>query len=201
MGGRSQSQGTGYRVPESLDDVLAQALAYLAHGASDPGSRWRRLSLATTGTDLRPQARTVVLRAFDTRQRLLDVHTDARSAKAAELRRAPFASLHGWDEALRVQLRASGPVSLHVQDEVAGDSWARLRPESRATYGVMPGPGTVIADPDAIAASGDTAAYRVFCVIRLRIEVLEWLHLAQSSHRRARFCWHGSNLTTMWLVP
>ena len=183
-----------------MNDDLPDWACHLRAGAEDPGSAWRNLALGTVGLDGTPQVRTVVLRRFS--NLALDVHTDVRSAKHAELRANPMATLHGWDSASRIQLRACGPASLHVGDAVAAESWAELRAATRATYRVKPGPGTPLTDsgnptPDA----SEPEAQKVFCVVRLAIRTVDWLHLAEGGHRRARFTWTGDSPTATWLVP
>ena len=186
---------------DTLDGILSDALARLQDGAANPGSPWRTMGLATAGLDATPRVRTVVLRRFDQPTRALDVHTDTRSAKHAELQANRAATLHGWDPAARVQLRASGHTSLHTTDDVADAAWANLRPESRATYRVMPGPGTTLSAPDMAGQADEAGARSVFCAVRLTLARLEWLHLGQGSHRRARFTWEEGGRQAMWLVP
>lgn len=180
-------------MPETFPDWEA----HFARGAADPGSPWRNLALGTIGLDGAPQIRTVVLRRFA--GLALDVHTDTRSRKFAELQAAPAATLHGWDAAGRIQLRAAGHASLHTNDVVADESWAALRPQTRATYRVQPGPGTLLPsadNPTPDASEGE--ARRVFCVIRLSVLTVDWLHLAEGAHRRARF---GADGGAVWVVP
>ena len=185
-----------------LAAVLRQAWALLADGGQNPGSAWRNLALATAGLDGMPQVRTVVLRRSDEAARELEVHTDRRSAKHAELLANPRATLHGWDAAARVQLRAAGTVRLHQADPVAASAWQALRPASRATYLVASAPGTPKDTPaDSAASTDEAAAQEAFCVVRLTIERLDYLHLQQGSHRRARFVWAESGAAAMWLVP
>jgi hypothetical protein len=184
-----------------LTTVFAEALAHLGQGATNPGSPWRNLALASVGLDGAPQIRTVVLRSFDSAARRLDVHTDTRSTKHAELTANPFAALHGWDSATHIQLRASGGVTLHNRDVVAAQAWADLRPASRATYRVRPGPGTKIEHPESLAQGDDADGYACFCVVRLHLARLEYLHLGQTSHRRARFEWADGARIATWLVP
>jgi hypothetical protein len=126
---------------ETLDGVLADSLACLARGAADPGSAWRNPTLLTIGADGTPQARTVVLRGFDPALRRLEIHTDTRSAKHAELLANATCGLHGWDHVAGIQLRLTGRASLHAGDPVADAAWAGLRPRTRQTYRVRPGPG------------------------------------------------------------
>ncbi len=182
-----------------LEAVLAEAFALLAEGAEDPGSAWRNMTLATVDAALAPQARTVVLRGLDRAARVLEVHTDRRSAKFDQVQRHPRVALHGWDAARAVQLRANGIAVLHVADETSRAAWARLRPQSRATYAVDPGPGHPLARPGEAGTGADAEA--VFCVMHIRLDALEFLHLGQGSHRRARFIWSGGVCSPMWLVP
>ncbi len=173
---------------------------HFTDGAADPGSPWRNLALGTVGLDGAPQVRTVVLRRFS--GSALDVHTDTRSAKYAELRANPAATLHGWDAASSIQLRASGPARLHVGDGVAEESWAGLREQTRATYRVQPGPGTELKGPENPDADAtDAEAKLVFCVIRLEIRKLDWLQLAKGGHQRARFTWAEGAVMAEWVVP
>ena len=173
---------------------------HFTEGAADPGSVWRNLALGTVGLDGTPQVRTVVLRGFS--GRVLEVHTDTRSAKHAELLACPAATLHGWDAAGRIQLRASGVARLHVGDDVAGAAWAALRGRTRATYRVRPGPGTALAGPDNPTPDGpEDEARQVFCVIRLALHRLDWLHLAEGGHRRAVITWTDGAERGGWVVP
>jgi hypothetical protein len=181
--------------------VLSSALALLSDAASCPGSAWRNLTLATTAACGMPQARMVVLRHVDAAKRQIDIHTDLRSAKIEALRHTPAALLHGWDAARRIQLQLSGPITLHANDDIAAGAWQSLREASRATYGRMPGPGTPIGQPGQTTPQSESEAFAIFCVARMQLQTLEWLHLGQGCHRRARFCWHHDICETTWLVP
>ena len=186
---------------DTLEDILADALARLEQGRRRPrqlvaqhGAGYHR-----AGRLCRRRARWCCA-ASTAPARVLEVHTDTRSAKHAELRARSSATLHGWDAGAQVQLRISGQASLHTGDDAAL-AWAALRPESRATYRVRPGPGTVLATPDATGQADERHARSVFCVVRLMVGRLEWLHLGQGGHRRARFTWDDAGTQAMWLVP
>jgi hypothetical protein len=186
----------------TLDDVHRTAFGRLAEGAGDPGSGWRHVALGTIGEGGQPRVRTLVLRAFDPQARTLDLHSDRRSAKAAELRRQPRAAVHVWHAPTSEQIRLQGHVSVHAADAVARQAWSALRPASRDTYRVTPGPGTVIGDPgEAMPGAGDDSAFAAFMVLRLHIGEMEYLLIDQSGHRRARFTWAEGRLASMWLVP
>lgn len=183
-----------------MPEMFPDWASLLNAGVTDHASAWRNITLATAGPNGAPQARTLVLRRFAGRE--VDVHTDARSTKFAELKANPAAALHGWDPASRIQLRACGTVMLHVANAVADQAWTNLSDSSRDTYRIGLAPGTQIATPDTPNPRvSDAEARSIFCVIRLTIHTVEWLHLAQGSHRRARFTWAEGAPTAMWLVP
>jgi hypothetical protein len=174
-----------------LSDTLADIWRRLARATADRRAAWRTPVLATLGIDGAPRARTLVLRAADQAAATLTLHTDARSAKAAELGRDARAALLFWDPRALVQLRAEGTASL-APDPAA---FAALPAGGRAVYAVAPAPGTPIAAPDAVATADPAAAFRVLTV---RVATLEWLALS-TPHRRARFDLAGGGAT--WLVP
>jgi hypothetical protein len=189
-----------------LGRVLESAYALLREGAAEPGSSWRLMSLATMRADGGPAIRTVVLRGFDAGQRIVDIHTDRRSHKCAELRRQAGFALHGWDRARRVQLRLSGTAVVLESGRLADAAWAAMPPHARAQYGVLPGPGTRLRGPDYAMHDPDEAAARaVFAVLRLVFDQLEWLSLpempGQGVHKRALFRWRGGAAEQDWLVP
>ena len=185
----------------SLDVVLQEAFACLAEGATNPGSLWHTPTLANIDAQNAVSQRTVVLRAWDAATRCADIHTDTRSAKYEALRHDPRASLHGWDPRRQVQLRLRGQVQLHAHDPVARAAWVALRPASRATYTVIPGPGAPLLAPGDTKEVSEIEGFAAFCVIKLTIDELEWLHLEQGSQARARFRWDKGTINSMWLVP
>lgn len=185
----------------TLGETLDWALAMVARGVADRRHAFHTPVLATTGQDGTPQARSVVLRGLDAATRQLRLHTDARAAKVAELQAEPRATLMFYDAGAQLQLRLSGPVTLHRGDAVADAAWAASRDFSRMCYAIDPAPGQPITEPP--PAPLDAEAGRPhFCVVILHPSRLESLHLAASGHRRARFDWDASGAATAtWLVP
>lgn len=194
-------------MPETLDDVLAHAWARLAAGVRDRHDPFHQGVLANAG-DAGPQARYVVLRAADPVAATLAFHTDARSPKVAALARDPRVAwvFFGHGE----QLRLEGRVRLHAGDAEAAAIWSSLRPLARRTYAVPLPPGTAVATPSEAGLPGlhapvDPAALEAaaasFVLARVELASLDWLSLAASGHRRARFeradgGWQGG-----WCAP
>ncbi|MBV9748631.1 MAG: pyridoxamine 5'-phosphate oxidase family protein [Acetobacteraceae bacterium] len=186
----------------TLDEVRADAFRRLAHGAAHRRSPFRAPALATANGQGLPGVRTVVLRGFDPATRTLTLHSDVRTAKIEEIRTEPRVVLHTWDGRGQVQVRVWGRAALRLGEAARGD-WSRLHPVSRTTYAVAPTPGTPLDDP----ASADqqrlpgSEAFLNFAVIEVVMDSLDWLHLARTGHRRARFTWLGGTETASWLVP
>lgn len=187
--------------PATPAEALESAFRLLARGVADRRSPFHTPTLATRGADGAPNLRTVVLRAFDPARRRLRIHTDRRSAKAAELAAEPRAMLHGYDPGAQVQLRLAGRARLHLDDAVADAAWAASREMSRMCYAAEHAPGAILAAP--AAAPRDAAAGRAnFAAVLMEVDSLDWLLLAHEGHRRARFSWDAAGaLTAAWIAP
>jgi hypothetical protein len=185
---------------DELEATLAEAFRLLARGVADRRHPFHTPTLATLGADGAPRARTLVLRGFDAAARTLRLHTDARSAKHAELAAEPRCALHAYDAGAQIQLRLAGRASLHRDDTLADAAWAASRPFSRLCYAAPEAPGAVLAAPPPAPREGEGRAN--FAAITLRFEELDWLWLDAAGHRRARFSWSGdAPPRAEWLAP
>ena len=147
-----------------------------------------------------PQARVLVLRAFDVASRTLIFHTDTRSAKLLELGVDPRVALAFYDAARKVQLRINGTCAVHASDALAHQRWAASRPSSLRCFAGAP-PGATSAVPTSglpaqmegrepeLAELADAEPH--FAVLAVAVQQLEWLHLHTRGQRRAAFAWAG----------
>ena len=170
--------------------------------AGDRSNPWRTPAIGTrseSGTALR----TVVLRAAETESRTLLLHTDARSAKAAELARSPRLSWLFWDAQRQEQLRCEGSVTLHLEDALAETQWRCLPTTSRANYRQPEAPGTPVRGRVAHPPHGDDdqAAFRRFLVVRGQVEAMDWLQLDRGGHHRAHLSWSMPQWRASWVAP
>jgi pyridoxine/pyridoxamine 5'-phosphate oxidase len=194
-------------MPDTLDDVFAHAWARLRAGVAGRHDPFHQGVLANAGAD-GPQARYVVLRGADPARGELAFHTDRRSPKVAALAADPRLAwvFFGHGEQLRIEGRAT----LHHDDAEADAAWTALRPLARRTYAVPLPPGTGVATPAEAGLPGlssppdpgalDAARAR-FVLARVRATRLDWLSLAASGHRRARFERDGDGWRGAWLAP
>lgn len=176
-----------------LAETHAHVWQVLAAGVGSASHPARFVALATLH-DGAPQQRTVGLRAARPDRAEIDIHTDARSTKMAEIALDPAASVLVWDPTSQVQLRLSGTLRARPGTP---EEWARVPDPSREAYGHQPPPGTVIATPDAWKIRPDFAH---FAVLSLEVLRIDHVSLDPSGHRRAVFVradgWRGA-----WLSP
>ncbi|MEM1316121.1 MAG: pyridoxamine 5'-phosphate oxidase family protein [Pseudomonadota bacterium] len=181
---------------ESLEGTRSQVWSRWSRGVADRRCATRHPTLCTVGLDGAPQARTVVLRACDPAEGMLEMHADLASAKIAELAAEPRAALHVWDARLKLQMRLAATVEV-LSGEAVATRWARVPEGPRRAYGGTPPPGAALEDPRAHDA--EPTAER-FAALLARVEAIETLHLGPDLHRRARFLraedWRG-----VWLAP
>jgi hypothetical protein len=176
---------------DPLDDLLTAIWRTLGRACHDGRAGWRLPALASVDATGAPRVRTVVLRGADRATASLLIHTDARSAKAAELVRDPRTALMFWDAASRRQLRAEGEATILAD----GAAFAALSTQQRAVYALDPPPGTAIAHPDALTPADPAGFFRV---LRVRVRLFDWLELG-AKQRRARFDLERGQAS--WVAP
>ena len=165
-------------------------------------------TIAPTGCALR----TVVLRRFMPKQRLLICHSDSRSPKVAQLQQNPQASWLFYHPAQRIQLRITGHTTCHTNDALADEQWQNSALSSRRCYSAEVAPSQITTEPTSglpdflenriPTAEESEAGRQNFLVIATRIDSLDWLFLRAKGHRRALFTWQADNrFIADWVAP
>tara|TARA_X000001036_G_scaffold434397_1_gene473698 strand:+ start:58 stop:657 length:600 start_codon:yes stop_codon:yes gene_type:complete len=153
--------------------------------------------------------RIVVLRKSDKDNKLLHFHTDIRSQKVNILKKYNNASLVFYDKEEKIQLRIKVICEINNQNLVAEEAWKKTQHISRRCYLVDNGPGAISDGPTSgmiskledfnYSMEQSEKGYKNFCVIRCKIQSIEWLYLAAKGHRRAIF--DVKNNKKNWLIP
>ncbi len=177
--------------------------ASLARGVVDRRSPFGRPAIATVDPLGQAEVRTVVLRDVEPGARQLVLHSDTRAAKVAALAHQPRLAWHFWDPRPRLQLRASGPATVHTRGPMVDETWARLSVHQQRTYAAEPAPGTPLdAAGDGLPSADAAAAGRAhFCVITCTIDAFDILQLRRGGHRRCVLSWDGTAWAATWVVP
>jgi hypothetical protein len=179
---------------------------WLTAGATTPTHAYRWPVVSTVAADGGPDARIVVLRRFDPDARLLVFHTDARSAKAADLRRDPRCTFLFYDPDDHLQLRVRTTAALHHVDGFARAEFDSLPRHNRATYASPGAPGAdelpgAPFDYPPKPPVDEAVAFANFLAVGCVIDRLDALELHPSGHRRAVLEWAGGGLKVRRVGP
>jgi hypothetical protein len=158
------------------------------------GGALREGVLATVALTGGAAARLVILRRADRDAAEVDVHTDAASAKVAEIARAPEVTLLVWDAERQLQIRFRARATVRPG---RADEWARVPGNARLAYGGTPAPGQPIGAPADHDPTPDPAR---FAVITMRTESADLLRLDPGGHQRAVFS-RKDGFTGLWVAP
>ncbi len=153
-----------------------------------PQARW--LQLASLGRDGAPRVRTLVFRGWAGPQQL-DLLTDGRSAKAAELKLEPRVELCWLLPKARCQFRLRGQrLQLAPEATLAArhQHWQQLNPGARALWGwPHPGDSFEAAGPFPEELPDGTPLPDTFELVRIELEQVELLELTGHPHQRRRW--------------
>jgi len=195
---------------DALEGVLHEIWSMLKRGVGRSQDPFHWPVLGTTGKN-GCSLRTVILRQLILPDRILVCHSDARAAKANEIRRFNKVSWLFYHPKKKVQLRVSGQATLHTDDQFADEQWAKTGVTSRLNYCAVKPPGTPVDQP----TSGlpdflynriptllqSERGHKNFMSIACQIDTIDWLMLSVMGNRRARFVWDEHRLSAGWLVP
>jgi pyridoxine/pyridoxamine 5'-phosphate oxidase len=172
-------------------------LAELSEGAEEKKHPFRWPVLTTTGADSRPEARIVVLRAFD--GDCAFVYSDKRTGKVAQIQTQAAASLLFFDADRKLQIRAKGTAFLHIADALAREHWKQLPQARHIDYQSREAPGTTWT---AASASIDSdQGEQNFTVVRIAVASLDVLQLSREEHRRYHYRRCGGDWERERVVP
>ena len=188
---------------DELAAVQADAWARLGRATGERRRTTGRVALASVNARGGPALRTVVLRSADPAARRLEIHTDRRSAKVAEIQADPAVALLLYEAADEVQLRVEGRAALLPPGPALDAAWAATPGPIRAAYRMPGPPGTAISDPALPPPSidGSEAGRENFAVIVLAVDRIDWVRLVPGADRRALFDWTGGAPAASWLIP
>ena len=195
---------------KSLEAVLSGIWKMLQRGVNRFNDPFHWPVLGTTAKD-GSSLRTVILRQFTLPDRALVCHTDSRAVKVQEISNCDKVCWLFYHPKKKIQLRISGPATLHTDDRFADEQWANTKVISRLNYCALAPPGSVVERPSsglpdfflkkAPTLLNTESGRKNFMVIAGQIESLDWLELSLLGNRRARFDWTSTGLQATWLIP
>tara|TARA_Y100000588_G_scaffold95834_1_gene103894 strand:- start:656 stop:1270 length:615 start_codon:yes stop_codon:yes gene_type:complete len=197
---------------DDLSGALERSWRLLEEAIENPTSPVRTPVLISVGADGVAQGRTVVLRGINRQQRQLQIYTDVRSAKVAQLRAQSTCTLVAYQPTPMMQLRLSTNAIVNHNNDITLAAWAVMPGPNRCNYLTDPDPGSIsvqatdgrpVINAESMPTHAENeVAYSHFAVIVFTINQLEWLYLPRRGHRRARFVWDAAgSLKSDWLIP
>ena len=191
-------------IPDTYDQIsetLSTAESILDNAVDNAKTLFHTLILSSLDEG-KIASRVVVLREFNSKERYLRFHTDARAPKIKHFQKNSNASILGYDPALKIQLKLQGNVEVHLKDDVTIASWNESTTRSKKCYSVEGGSSLEIDNPAEydIRDVNIEDGYLNFAVIKFTYTSLEFLYLKSSGHRRAVHSW-DEELTSNWIVP
>jgi pyridoxamine 5'-phosphate oxidase len=192
-----------------LNASLEKAWLLIEAGAANRNMAAHTPVVATIDRAGQPQQRVMVLRAADRAHRSLRFHSDARSAKIAQ---TGAASVLIYEPGEKLQLRLTGSARADVDGAESAAAWERSTQFARRCYMAEAAPGSfspvpVSGLPAWIEGKQPTddqlRPYRGnFGLFLVTFDTIEYLYLANTGHRRARWTWdEASGWSGNWLVP
>lgn len=202
--------------PEFYDDLslsFAKAQSLIEPGATERRSEAHCPTVATLDANGLPSQRVMILRHVNWAARKLRFHTDARSTKTLTLSKRNAASVLFYLPEAKIQLRLNGTISMTTTGDEVDQAWNNATLFARRAYMATTAPGTVVEEPvSGLPAFIEgrqpteqdiTPARENFALLHVEFDTVEWLYLANSGHRRARWRWglDCANWEGRWLIP
>ena len=168
-------------------DIRLRIWTELQRAVNDRHHEWRTPVLATVGADGLPQARTVVLRQAHSKLCQLQIYTDSRSPKVAEMTAKPGVMLSIWSKRLGWQLRVRATTEVQRTGAEVDAVWARVSQSPAAgDYLSAHAPGECVGDSGMPEAAGPSITPKHhLAIVTAQVQSIDWLELARSGHRRA----------------
>ena len=172
---------------DDLSGALERSWRLLEEAIENSTSPVRTPVLISVGADGVAQGRTVVLRGINRQQRQLQIYTDVRSAKVAQLRAQSTCSLVAYQPNPMMQLRLGVDATVNYNNAITYEAWAVMPGPNRCNYLTDPDPGSIsvqatdgrpVINAESMPTHAENEiAYSHFAVIVFTINQLEWLYL------------------------
>lgn len=195
---------------KTIEDMGRHAWNMMFQGVAKRNDPLREVALATVDANGRPQVRTIILRDVDTRKRQLFFFTDNRTRKLGEVVRNPTVSVLFWHPGKKVQIRCSGDIIIHTEDDICRGYWEKIPKAGRSLYAAVLAPGSPCLPhashlpfdwEDLSLQEVDQLAFPHFSVLKMRVRALDVLHLSAERHQRGAFEWLGEAWHMQWVIP
>jgi pyridoxamine 5'-phosphate oxidase len=198
-------------VPQELAEIEAVCWQLLQNGASSRKSALHQCTIATA-VDGIALMRTVVLRRVEPESKQLYFHTDSRSSKLTDFKKISQLSWLFYDQSVATQIRLSGNIIVHQQDDLCRQHWDKTGHHSRRYYMSDNIPSVPLSKPSTglnpslttfdYSIEESEKGYENFVVVESSIQWMEWYYTHHSGNKRAAFNYlKGQLQEANWVSP
>ena len=194
---------------EDFAEIEKKIWSLLVRAVNDRNSEFRTpVFICGNNNDL--DGRVIVLRKADQKNNIIQYHSDIRSSKIDKIKKNPKCSILFYGKKEKIHLRVKADCEINYNNDITKESWEKTGHISRKCYLVTNSPGTKSEKPTSgldnkfdnfdFTKEESENGYKNFCVIKCKINSIEWLYLAAKGHRRALIDFIGSKKFS-WLIP
>ena len=196
---------------ENTQEIFKDIKRNLSKGVKDRKHSFHTPVFSNINDRNTVDARVVVLRLFNTKNMVLNFHTDFRSPKVADLKINQNSSFVFYDDKLKIQLRIKTNSMINNQNSITKEIWNKTKLYSRKCYLTEKAPSSITNIPeDGIDKSlqgkepsveESEKGFKNFTVVQNKIEEIDWLFLEASGHRRLKITFNNNIENFEWLIP
>ena len=149
----------------------------------------------------KPNLRIVVLRGFSEDWKV-SFYTDIRSSKIEEIEKNKNVSILFYDDKKKIQIRMYGTSNIYRNQK---SIWEKLPTFSKVNYNSILKPGEYQKNHSTKLNRELELGYNNFCLIKLKIDHIDYLYLSKNGNRRVGINILRENMKIVfkkkWLVP
>tara|TARA_Y100000817_G_scaffold312063_1_gene305260 strand:+ start:49 stop:624 length:576 start_codon:yes stop_codon:yes gene_type:complete len=188
-----------YENLNDVNEILESINKVLSRGVKDRHSDYHTFSVATSANNL-INNRTVVLRDFSYEKKLLCYHTNFLSEKISELKKNNNIACLFYSKKDKVQIRINGKAHINNGNQICKEKWKTMSEQSKLCYFQNHNPGKKVANPVEVKQSANNSISKLFSIITVDIEKIDWLYLSRLGHKRVFFL-KKNNFDGYWVAP
>ncbi len=196
---------------ENIQEIIDDIKKNLTRGVKDRKHAFHTPVFCNINEDGSVESRVIVLRKFDTKNMVINFHTDYRSPKVDNLKKNNKTMFVFYDIKSKIQMRIKTVTNLNNQNEIAKEMWIKTKRLSRKCYLINKSPSSITTLPeDAMpqhlvgkepGLEESEKGFKNFTVVQNKIKEIDWLYLNASGHRRLKINFMNTKKEHHWLIP
>jgi hypothetical protein len=175
------------------DEILYKVKQSLLNATKNRDDEYHLMTLANIDEMNNPQARKVVLRAFDMETRSINFHLDIRSPKAKQLQNNPKVCLLFFSQERKTQFKFTANCTVNYKNEVTQEKWSKTHRMSKKCYMHLNPPSSEIMYDEPDEYPDYELGYENFAVAVCKFSQLDVYELNHQIHKRYLFSWDSQN--------